>query len=375
LQNAGKAMNKNGKSGNRLDELMMAQVLEIAERGRETVSPNPMVGALITRRDKIISEGYHRFSGGDHAEIIALAGAGRRAKGATLYCNLEPCTHFGKTGPCVDAVIKAGIERVVLAMKDPNPINRGRGINIMKKAGIEVRCGVLEPQARKLNRCFEKFITVGMPYVTVKLAQTLDGRIADGKGNSKWISGKRARKAVHCLRREKDAVMVGAKTLLNDDPMLTARTGGGFKRPYRIVVSTELDIPISSRILREPDKVIIAGGEGAPVYRKRRLEKRGARVILLPRKDGRTSLRRLMRSLAKMDITSVLCEGGGELFGSLLAEGVVDEALFFMAPLILCGRDSISSCSGRASSLVSAYRFRETQVERIGRDILIRGTL
>ncbi|MBN1871947.1 MAG: bifunctional diaminohydroxyphosphoribosylaminopyrimidine deaminase/5-amino-6-(5-phosphoribosylamino)uracil reductase RibD [Candidatus Omnitrophica bacterium] len=357
------------------DARYMRMAIELAKKGIGLTSPNPLVGCLIVKSGRIISRAYHRKAGTLHAEAKALGIAGRKAVGATLYSNLEACTHFGRTPPCTDAIITHGIKRAVFASKDPNPINYGKGIRILKNAGVEVECGVLEDKAKDLNRPFNKFITKNLPYLTVKIAQSIDGKIADSNGSSKWITGGRSRKFVHKLRAYNDAVMIGVNTLIKDDPLLSNRYFQSIKKnPIRVIVDTHLRTPVTSRIFKCcKGNLIIAAGKGASSRKRASLSKKGAQVLLLPKKRGKVNLKYLMRYLASRGISTVLCEGGGELVASLLKEGLVDEVFFFISPRIIGGRDSATSCGGDRSSLAESHWIRKIESRKIDGDILIRG--
>jgi diaminohydroxyphosphoribosylaminopyrimidine deaminase/5-amino-6-(5-phosphoribosylamino)uracil reductase len=312
----------------------------LARKAAGRTSPNPQVGAVIVRRGKIIGTGYHRFAGGDHAEIAALKGAGARARGATLYITLEPCSHQGRTPPCTRALIRAGIKEVVCGTKDPNPLVAGRGFRQLRRAGIKVRAGVLKNECRALIEAFAKYISRRVPFVILKLAVTLDGRIAAASGDARWISGDQSRNTVHRLRNEVDAVIVGLGTVKADDPLLTCRIPGG-RNPWRVVLDSRLSIPLSAKILRltDPGKTIIATGVNAALAKARAVEALGAQVWRLPLKGGggHVSWRELLKALARQGMVSVMVEGGGATAASALKEKVVDKIQFFYAPKILGG--------------------------------------
>lgn len=363
-----------------LDEKYMRMAISLAKKGIGKTNPNPTVGAVLVKNGRVIALAYHKKAGLPHAEALAIKKAGKKARGATLYCTLEACTHYGKTPPCVDAIIKSGIKRTIFAMKDPNPINYGRGIAKLKKAGIETEYGLLGKESSGLNRPFIKFMKNRLPYVTLKMAQSVDGKIADAKGHSRWITSLYSRQLVHKLRAKNDAVMIGINTLLKDDSLLTNRTSNQIGRqPLRILLDTNLCTPLQSRILKnnkvKGGEVLIAGGMDAPFKKKALLEKKGAKVILLPRKNGRIALVHLMKYLARINIMSVLCEGGGELAASLLKDKLVDEVFFFISPRIIGGKTSPTSCGGSYSDIRKSIRLKNISVERIGPDILIRGSL
>jgi diaminohydroxyphosphoribosylaminopyrimidine deaminase/5-amino-6-(5-phosphoribosylamino)uracil reductase len=363
-----------------LDKKYMKLAIELAKKGVGRTNPNPAVGAVIVKNRRVIASAYHKKAGLLHAEALAIKKAGKAAHGATLYSTLEACTHYGKTPPCVDAIFKSGIKRAVFAMKDPNPINYGCGIAKLRKAGVKTECGLLRKAASDLNRPFIKFMRSHLPYVTIKMAQSVDGKIADAKGRSKWITSTYSRQFVHKLRVQNDAVMIGINTLLKDDPVLTSRVYEKVGRqPLRIVLDSNLCTPLQSRIVRTSrDKggdVLIAGGNGASPKKKILLEKNGVKVILLPRKNNHVSLISLMRYLAKIGVMSVLCEGGGEVAASLLKEKLVDEIFFFISPCIIGGRKSPTSCGGVDSDIRRSIRLKNIKIERFGPDILIRGDI
>ena len=362
------------------DERYMSTALIQARKGLGSTHPNPAVGAVIVKAGRIIASGYHKKSGSDHAEIIALKRAGSRAKGATLYVTLEPCAHYGKTPPCTSAIISSGIKKVIAAMKDPNPIVSGKGISALKRSGITTLVGVLEDEARELNRYFIKYITKRIPYVTVKMAQTIDGKIADSKGRSRWISSIDSRKLVHKMRAENDAVMIGAGTFTKDNPLLTNRLyqGSHNSNPVRVIVDTNLQTPLTNRMWKDKSggRVIIATGNKGSAPKRRAIEDMGAKIITVGKKDGRLHLKPLMRELGRLGITSLLVEGGGELAFSLVKDKLADEALIFMSPRILGGRDALTSFEGAGfPGITAASRLKDLNIQRIGSDILIRGKL
>jgi diaminohydroxyphosphoribosylaminopyrimidine deaminase/5-amino-6-(5-phosphoribosylamino)uracil reductase len=320
------------------DEKYLRMACRLAQKAAGRTSPNPQVGAVIVRQGKIVGRGYHRFAGGDHAEIAALKRAGAQARGATLYITLEPCSHQGRTPPCTGALIRAGIKEVVCGVKDPNPLVAGRGFRQLRRAGIKVRVGVLETECRVLIEAFAKFITRRMPFVTLKLAATLDGRIAAAGGDARWITGEKSRNIVHRLRNEVDAVLVGLGTVKADDPQLTCRIAGG-RNPWRIVLDSGLGVPLSAKILRLSDahKTIIAAGSGAAPAKMRTLKALGVQVWRLPLRHHQVAWRPLLKKLARQGIVSMMIEGGGATAASALREKIVDKILFFYAPKILGG--------------------------------------
>jgi diaminohydroxyphosphoribosylaminopyrimidine deaminase/5-amino-6-(5-phosphoribosylamino)uracil reductase len=335
-----------------------------------------MVGAVLVRGGKIIATGYHKAAGTDHAEIVALKRAGKRARGAMLYINLEPCSHFGRTPPCSRALIAAGVKAVIAGMRDPNPLVAGRGLRELERAGIDVRCGLLEPECRALNEAFVKYITRGLPLVTLKLAASLDGKIATYNRDSRWISGEESRRRVHEIRDQVDAVLVGAGTALADDPLLTCRIPGG-RNPWRVVLDGRLQISARARLLRQPDRdrTIIVTSLLAPERRARALAATGARVLRVPERNGFVSWRALLKQLASLGILSVLIEGGAVTAASALKEKAVDKVLFFFAPKII-GGDGKAMIAGLGIKKASrSIQLKGMDVRRSGADIMVSGYL
>ena len=305
------------------DERYMWLALDLAAQGLGKTSPNPMVGAVLVKDGEIISTGYHQKAGEPHAEVHALAAAGEAARGATLYVTLEPCSHTGKTPPCTEQIIAAGVRKVVAAMADPNPLVNGQGLEKLKQAGIKVKSGVLQESAERLNEVFIKYITKKQPFVTMKAAMTLDGKIATRTKASRWISGERSREFGHRLRNQHDAIMVGIGTLLADDPSLTTRLPEGGKNPLRVVMDSKANTPLTAKVVTEqPDNTLILTTEAAPAEKVAALRSLGVDVMQLPTtRDGRLSLDRAMAELGRRQITSVLVEGGSVLNYSLLEIG------------------------------------------------------
>jgi len=348
----------------------MRRALTIAKRGR--TSPNPMVGAVIVKNGRIIAEGWHKRAGEPHAEIIALKKAGQLARGADLYVTLEPCCHYGKTPPCVDAIIEAGIASVTAAMVDPNPMVAGRGIERLNAAGIRTKVGMLGDEAARLNEAFVKYITAGRPFITLKYAMTLDGKIATRTGDSKWISGEESRRLVHRIRERSDAIMVGIGTVISDNPELTARVSKRTVYPKRIVVDTHARTPTSIKMLSLPGETIIAVGESAEDDRVRKLEKAGARILKVEESNEHIDMKSLAYALGKMEITSVLLEGGGTLASAALEAGIVDKIIAFIAPKIVGGAEAITPVEGLGiDEMVQAAQFEISKTRRVGKDIMI----
>lgn len=314
------------------DHHHMTRALALAARGLYTTAPNPRVGCVIVRDGAVVGEGWHEKAGELHAEPIALQAAGDKARGATMYVTLEPCAHHGRTPPCVDALLAAKPARVVVAMRDPNPDTAGKGIAQLKAAGIQVDVGLMEVEARELNIGFVMRMTRGTPWVRMKVAASLDGRTALANGQSKWITGDAARKDGHAWRARSCAVLTGVGTVKDDDPQLTVRDVETTRQPLRVVVDSRLQTPLNARVLR-PGTLIAAAGVDAP--RTVALRTRGAKVVVLPNHDGKVELPALLQELARRGCNEIHVEAGHKLNGSLLAEGLVDELLIYMAPCIL----------------------------------------
>lgn len=351
------------------DEFYIKRALRLASKAYGMTSPNPMVGAVIVKNGKLISEDFHRRPGTPHAEALAIEKAGEDARGSTLYVSLEPCCHTEKrTPPCTNAIINAGIKKVIIGMKDPNPKVSGRGILELEKAGIVVKSGILEDEAKRLNEFYIKYITSGKPFVILKVATTLDGKIATPEGQSKWITGEKARKIVHRLRSRVDAIMTAIGTVKADDPQLTAPIKGG-KNPRRIVIDPNLEISINAKILQTPPETIIVTKINNT--KANYLEKTGRKIIYFKEK---LDLHWLMERLGKMEITSVLIEGGSSLNAHALEDGIVDKVMFFIAPRIIGGRKSFTAVGGETyRKLEEAYKITDLKIKRIGEDFLIEG--
>jgi diaminohydroxyphosphoribosylaminopyrimidine deaminase/5-amino-6-(5-phosphoribosylamino)uracil reductase len=363
------------------DEKWMSAAIQLAEKGRYAVSPNPMVGACIVRSGQLISEGYHQQFGGDHAEIMALKKAGTKARGSTIYVTLEPCASWGKTPPCVNAIVQAGIRRVVIGMMDPNPKNYGKGIRALRNEGLAVRHHVLPELVRKQNAAFFKYVKTGLPFVTLKMAQSIDGKIAARSGQSRWISSREARLFVHHLRAEQDAVMVGKNTLLLDDPMLSPRCRVRNRRPekpWRVVLDPHLQIRPRAKIFTGPQQTLLAVLQDDLKAILKRLPDKCTHAVLLPvpARKGLFDLPFLLKKLASLGVAKLLVEGGGELAWSLLSQGLVDRAYWIIAPKIIGGRTSKTSAEGEGIvDLAYAIHAPFNRVERLGKDLLISAEL
>lgn len=367
------------------DENYMRQAIELAKRGEGAVEPNPMVGCLLVRNGQIIGSGFHQAFGGPHAEVNALASVSRaetsehpvNAAGATAYVTLEPCSHVGKTGPCSQALIAAGVVRVVVACQDPNPRVAGRGISQLQSAGMEVVTGVLSEESRVVLAPYLKLMTQRQPWIIAKWAMTLDGKIATANGDSQWISNEQSRSIVHQIRRRVDGIMVGIETAIADDPMLDARPAG--KRvALRIIVDSSARIPIDSKIVQTANRipVLISTGPQAETDKLERLKDHGCNVFQSDSHDANARLSELLDHLGTLQLTNVLVEGGGQLLGSLNDLGQIDEVHTFIGPKLTGGAHARSPLGGIGSALMSDSRKVDIrQVNQIGDDIYIAGRL
>ena len=357
------------------DEQMMARAISLARNGLGRTSPNPLVGAVIVRDGRIVAEGWHRKAGTPHAEIHALNMAGELARGATVYVSLEPCAHYGRTGPCARALVEAGVSRVVVAMTDPNPKVAGKGIAILQEAGIQVTTGVLEQEARQLNEVFLKWMTTGLPFVALKTAMTLDGKIATAAGQSQWITNEASRYETHRLRDVYDGILVGINTALADNPALTTRLKEyPGRNPVRIVVDSRARLPLESKLVTDgAARTIVAVTAGAPADRLEALRSAGAEVIVAGSGD-QVDMHSLMEQLGAMKISSVLVEGGGSVNFSLLQAGLVDRVYAFIAPKLVGGRDALTPVEGEGfQELDRAVELENIQLRQLGSDVLLTG--
>jgi diaminohydroxyphosphoribosylaminopyrimidine deaminase/5-amino-6-(5-phosphoribosylamino)uracil reductase len=371
------------------DKIFMQKVLSLAARAKGRTSPNPMVGAVVVKGGEIIGASYHKKAGTPHAEILALKEAGQNAKNATLYVNLEPCCHTEKkTPPCTKEIIRSKVKKVVVAMTDPNPKVAGNGISELQGAGILTQVGIMEPEAKRLNEAFTKFISTKKPFVILKMAQSLDGRIATARGESQWITGPEARAHVHRLRNEVDAVLVGIGTVKKDNPSLDCRARGG-RNPFRILLDSTLQVPLNAKVLKHADgKTIIATTERAPQKKIERLRRQGHTVLIMggngpvkKLRSGRSNpgtqrvnLKRLMKELGKMEITAVMIEGGSSVAAAALSEKIVDKAVFFIAPTIIGGIDAVPSVGGESPVLLkNALHLKDAQITTFGNDVCMEG--
>ncbi len=340
------------------------------------VSPNPAVGALVVKDGEIVGQGYTQPPGFDHAEIVALKQAGEKAREASMYVTLEPCCHFGRTPPCSEAIIAAGISEVHIAMIDPNPVVSGRGEEALQKEGIKTSVGDHEEEARTINEAYIKYIKTGLPFVTVKFAASLDGKIATRTGDSKWITGSESRKYVHYLRYTNDAVITGANTIIADDPYLTCRyggTGGAVKnKQLRVIVDGLGRTPPTARVFSEPGKVLVAIGDSVDIKIKKAMQDSGAELLEFPAPKGKIDINNLLKVLGEREVTSVLLEAGGILLGSFFDAGTVDKVVAFIAPMVL-GGDSIAVGGLGVEKLADAKKLDHISVERFGDDLMISG--
>ena len=335
-----------------------------------------MVGAVLVRGGKIIATGFHRIAGEDHAEIVALKRVGSKAKGATLYINLEPCSHYGRTPPCSRALIRAGVKEVVAGMMDPNPLVGGRGFRELKRAGIKVRVGLLEEECRTLNEAFIKYVTRRLPFVTLKLAASLDGKIAAVTGDARWISSESSRRMVHKLRNQVDAIVAGVGTVLADDPQLTCRIPNG-RNPWRVILDSRLRIPLAASLLRQtdPERSIIVTSDRSSRQRVRAIESLGAQVWRLRLRRGKIPWTAILRKLAAKDVLSVMIEGGATTAAWALREKAVDKIMFFYGPIILGGDGRVMIDALGVKRVGQALRVQKTRVRKSGTDALVSGYL
>ena len=360
----------------KIDEMYMERALELAAKGRGTTTPNPMVGAVIVNNGRIIGEGYHIRAGEGHAEVNAFKNAVEDVTGATMYVTLEPCSHYGKTPPCADKIVEKKIGRVVVGALDPNPLVAGRGIEKIRNAGIPVITGVLAERSIALNEVFMKYIVTKRPFVLLKAAMSLDGKIATAEGESQWISCETSREEVHRLRHELTGIMAGIGTVLADDPMLNCRIPGG-KQPVRIIVDSHLSIPEESKLVCSAKEfpLVVAAVENSDAAKKERLAEQGVKVIEVSADDaGHVDLNILMDCLGEMKIDSILLEGGGRLAEGALKAGIVDKVQFYIAPMLIGGESAKTPVEGRGiAALSEAWHISNWKAEVIGDDIKITG--
>jgi len=356
----------------------MAQALSLARLSVGHVSPNPAVGAVVVKDKMVVGQGYTQPPGSWHAEIMALKQAGESARGGTMYVTLEPCCHFGRTPPCSQAILNAGITEVHLAILDPNPLVCGRGKAELEQAGVKTYVGEHEVEARELNESYNHFMAIGMPLVTAKFAMSLDGKIATRSGNSKWISSEESRKYVHNLRYTSDAVMTGVNTIIIDDPRLTSRCSGkggtARKQPLRVIVDGEGRTPVTARVFSEPGKTMVVLGKSATRKEKTAFARAGAELLTLPLSEELVDLEELLRKLGEQEVTSVLVEGGETLLGSLFDLGLVDKVIAFIAPIIIGGKEAKTAVGGKGvDKVIDSFRLKRVRVEKFGDDLMVSG--
>ena len=361
------------------DRKFMEDALALAAKARGRTSPNPLVGAVIVRDGEIVGEGYHRKAGDAHAEIHALNQAKELAEGATMYVTLEPCCHWGRTPPCTESLIRAKLANVVVSMKDPNPQVAGKGIRQLEEAGIPVQVGICEEESKQLNEIFIKYITTQCPFVILKSAISLDGKIATASGESQWITSEASRLKGHEVRAQVDAILVGVGTVLQDNPALTTRLPERTNEdPIRIVVDSRGRTPLGAKVFN-PDSnagTLIAVTEKAPLEKIDVLKAAGADVLTIEQKEGRVCLSALMRELGRREVTSVLIEGGGEINAAALQAGIVNKLMFFVAPKLIGGKDAPGPIGGVGiARLAEAFDLRDVKISHIGADLLIEGYL
>lgn len=349
----------------------MDLAIKLAEKGKGLTSPNPMVGCIIVKRGRIVGKGWHKKAGTEHAEVLAVQDAGKKAINSTMYVTLEPCSHWGRTPPCTERIVEAGVREVIIGMKDPNPLVDG--FRELKFRGLKTKIGILEKDSKKLNEAYIKYMRTKRPFAIIKVAMSADGRIATKTGDSKYITSKEARAHVHQLRTEVDAVMVGLNTVLRDNPELTPRLVKG-KDPMKIVVDSHLKIPKNCNLMKDPAKLMIAATSKASKSDIKKMQQKGVTIIISKTKKGLVDLQDLMKQLGKHEITSVMIEGGSELNSSAIKEGVVDKILIFTAPKIIGnGLGAIGNLG--IKSVDKAINLKNSITRKIGNDILIEGYL
>lgn len=355
------------------DEALIGRAIELAGRGRGLASPNPMVGAVVVADGETVGEGWHQGPGTPHAEVVALNGAGDRARGATLYTSLEPCVHVGRTPPCTDAILRAGVKRVVVAATDPNPVVDGRGLRMLREAGVDVRDGVRAEEAERLNEAFAKHVRTGLPFVIWKAAVSLDGKVAARDGSSRWITGEEARADAHRLRGGADAIVVGAGTALADDPALTVRDPGYRGRPpIRVLVDAQGRVDAGRALFDDAAPTVVATTELAPRGIRDAWAAAGADVLVLEPDADRVPLAALFGDLGKRDVLGVLLEGGPTLAWSAIEHGLVDRLVVYLAPKLVGGADAPGAIGGAGFGPISeALPVRIRSVERVGEDVRV----
>jgi diaminohydroxyphosphoribosylaminopyrimidine deaminase/5-amino-6-(5-phosphoribosylamino)uracil reductase len=356
----------------------MECALSLARLAVGYTSPNPAVGTVVVKDGLIVGMGYTQPAGSEHAEVMALRQAGDKAKGATMYITLEPCSHYGRTPPCTQAIIAAGISEVYIALLDPNPVVSGRGVGRLNEEGIKTHIGMCQQEAYEINEAYIKHITVGLPFIIAKFAMSLDGKIATKAGDSKWITKEEARKYVHGLRYTVDAIMVGANTVILDNPYLTARGcggRGGIKKaqPIRLVVDSKGRVPLNAHIFEPPGEVLLAVAAPFDSAKKEKFVEMGAEVVELPAREDLVDIMELLKLLGRREIVTVLVEGGGKLLGSLFDHHLVDKVLAFISPIIIGGREAVSVGGDGVDSITKALHLSRIDIRNFGDDILVSG--
>lgn len=351
----------------------MKRAIQLALKGKGKTSPNPMVGCVLVKNNKIIAEGWHQYCGGDHAEMMAIKKAGEKAKGARMYITLEPCFHHGRTPPCIDQVIRSGIKEIFIGMKDPNPLVAGRSIKRLKEAGVKTTVGLSQDELQKMNEAFIKYIKFKMPFVTAKCAQTLDGKIAAANGDSQWITSLESRKSAHRLRDDFDAICAGIKTVFKDNPGLN---GVRKKNLKKIILDSSLQIPLKAKLFQgtSPSNCIMAATSKADPQKLKILQARGINVLICPRRQGHIHLEWLFKELAKREVTSILIEGGAHVIGCALKENLVDKMHIYLAPKIIGSQKALSSVVGlNILKIGKAIQLKNVTIQKIGEDFFLEG--
>jgi diaminohydroxyphosphoribosylaminopyrimidine deaminase/5-amino-6-(5-phosphoribosylamino)uracil reductase len=356
----------------------MECALSLARLAMGYTSPNPAVGAVVVKDGLAVGMGYTQPAGSEHAEVMALRQAGDKAQGATMYVTLEPCSHYGRTPPCTQAIINAGISEVYIALLDPNPVVSGRGVARLNEGGIKTHIGIYQQEASEINEAYIKHITTGLPFVVAKFAMSLDGKIATKTGDSKWITKEEARKYAHALRYTVDAIMVGVNTIVADNPRLTAkccggRGGVGKMQPLRLVVDSKGKVPLNAHIFEPPGVVLLAVAAPFDSVRKEKFVEVGAEVLELPAREGSVDIVELLKLLGRRKIVNVLVEGGGKLLGSLFDHHLVDKVLAFISPIIIGGCEAVSVGGNGVDNMAKALRLSRVDIKSFGDDILVSG--
>jgi diaminohydroxyphosphoribosylaminopyrimidine deaminase / 5-amino-6-(5-phosphoribosylamino)uracil reductase len=350
-------------------ENYMNLALKLAEKGRGKVFPNPLVGAVLVKNGRIIGQGYHRYFGGPHAEIEAIINAEQPVSGSDLYVTLEPCDHCGKTPPCTNAIIKAGVKKVYIAMRDPHPLVAGQGIEKLRQHNIPVFAGISADKAALMNQDYIHYVNTKRPYVILKWAMSLDGKIATKTGDAKWISNDQARHFTHTLRANAGAIIIGINTVLKDDPNLTVRGIPGAKNPVRIILDHRVRIPLKARILDRKARTIVVCGKRGSLERAKQLMRKGIEVIQVE------DLRELLRTLANRGITRILVEGGGKVHASFIEQGLADKAVVVIAPIIIGGQKAVTPVAGcGVANIKKALCLKDIKIRQLGNNIIVEGS-